>query len=429
MKSFIVRFIFLTQITTGMALAETPLFLAVGEAEVPPGVGALSEWPVVLDASSLRSADSINLNIPTYAQVVARESVELRGNGGYRWHGEVDGVFDVLLTSDGTYLHGRINSPTGDYAIRPYAGGHLLIKVDASSFPPPGEPVDPDMKKLTGAGASTKNAPPLPAQPALVSEYPFLDVMILYTPQARDGAGGDAQMRNFAQHQIDLHNLVVGNSLANSFTFRLRHVGLISAPDPADSQAMLFGLQGSPLVTEMRADYGIDTVMLVLETFTNPPSGQAFAQRYPHGPDFAPLAVGVVLRHWADIGYTIPHEGGHILGMEHDPDNAPPPSIASFPWSYGHKADPFNHQDSGFRTVMSYDGNCGNPCVQVPMYSNTYYQIMHPPYHGEFLGIPDERENARTAVVIGPSNAQFYPETDAILLSNFDDKFEITLIP
>lgn len=190
---------------------------------------------------------------------------------------------------------------------------------------------------------------------------------------------------------------------------------------------MLFGLRGSPLVPKLRTIYGIDTVMLVLEAFTHPPSGQAFAQRQP-GPGFAPSAVGVVLRQWSDVGYTFQHEGGHILGMEHDPDNAPPDQVSP-PWAYGHKADPFNHENSGFRTVMSYSGNCGNPCVSVPFYSHTYFQIVSPPYHGEFLGIPDERENSRVAWAIGPDNAQFYPETDAIPVSGFDDRFEIALLP
>lgn len=157
------------------------MFLAVGEAEVPPGVGALSEWPVVLDAASLRTADSIKLNIPGYGPSVVRESIELRTNGAYRWHGEVDEVFDVLLTSDGQYLHGRIRSPTGDYAIRPYAGGHLLVKVDADAFPPPGEPVTPEIEKVASTPVNNDFSPATP--PALAENNgPFLDVMVLYTP-------------------------------------------------------------------------------------------------------------------------------------------------------------------------------------------------------------------------------------------------------
>lgn len=404
---------------SGTAFAQTPLLLAIGEADVPPGVGALAQWPVVLDAASLRTADTLDLNIPGYPRTVARDSVELRANGGYRWHGKIDDLFDVLLTSDGTYVHGRVGSPTGEFVIRPLSVGHVLQQVDPSAEPPPGEPIDPKLK----TSPLILMPPPADAPKATQAIY-TIDVMVLYTPQAREEAGGDAQIRNFAQNMIDLHNQIFINSLVHDTEYRLRHVGLINAPDPGDSHILLDDLRQSSTVGKMRQIYGIDTVMLVVKSFTNPPSGSAYAQRQP-GPGFAPYSLGVVLHYWSEIGYTFQHEGGHILGMEHDPDDAPPPDQVSFPWSYGHKDQPMGFDGPGFRTVMAYDGNCGNPCIRVPFYSQVYFKVLTEPFFGAPMGIPDHAENTRTGYVIAPGNSQFYPETDAIFVDGFDDRIEL----
>jgi hypothetical protein len=280
--------------------------------------------------------------------------------------------------------------------------------------------VDPADVPLSVADSKQIPAPDSPA-PSLAGEAATIDLLILYTAEARTGAGGDAQIRNFAQHLVDQSNQIFENSFVPNVRYRLRHASLTTMLDSQPSNVQLSALSLRTGLQDTRVAYGADGVMLLTEVFSDWAAGIAFIQRNP-GPSFRPYALGIVSRHWAQWNPTFAREGGHILGMEHDLGNAGiAPELASFPWSFGHHtpylADP--SPKPGFYTVMAYYGNCGTPCTQVMFFSNPDV-ILTGPHGGLAAGIVDQRDNARTARLLGPGNSQFYPETDVLFVGRME---------
>jgi hypothetical protein len=89
------------------------------------------------------------------------------------------------------------------------------------------------------------------------------------------------------------------------------------------------------------------------------------------------------------LNTTFAHENGHILQMDHFPTQAS--GFSAYPdWSYGHQVE------GVFHTVMSY-GFCADLCPLIPNISNPNVS-----YLGNPTGIPDQRDNARTAVLTAP---------------------------
>lgn len=109
-----------------------------------PSPGALAEYPVTLDLASLREATVLDINIPDYHRAAIRDDFEARPGGGYRWHGRIDAVRDVLVTTDGRYAHITIDGiDEGRWTVRPFGDSHLLTVVDLSFPIPPDEVGDP----------------------------------------------------------------------------------------------------------------------------------------------------------------------------------------------------------------------------------------------------------------------------------------------
>lgn len=171
--------------------------------------------------------------------MVEREEFETRPGGGYRWYGRIDATNDILITSDGTLANIHIGGTDGRWVVRPLSGsGHLLVKVDPDLIIEPSEPlVPPDPEPLPEPPDASPEQPGQanqadpPENPAPQGGVATIDIMMMYTAEALAAAGGHAQMRNFAQHQIDLCNQVFANSLVANVRYRLRHVAHSTFPD------------------------------------------------------------------------------------------------------------------------------------------------------------------------------------------------------
>lgn len=405
----------------------TPLFQVLSDGLPAPGAPVIAEYLAQIDLASVREATALRINAPFHFGIAQRSRLETRPHGGFLWYGRTEAADEVLITADGTYLNALINGPTGRWVVKPMEQSHLLVRVDTMAEVPPDEVVDPNQPGATGhrhADPAHMAAPgttaPAPAPNGTVST---IDFMVLYTSEARAGAGGDAQIRNFAQHVIDQSNQGFENSQVDNVRYRLRHTSLSAIADNTLDWVALNALTHRSGLPHMRSKYGADTVILFVEDFSNYIAGRAFVQRFP-GPSFAPNALGVVSRGWSQWGNPVfTHEAGHILGMEHDPDNAGvTPAGASFPWSFGHRTPhtPGNPPpEPGFHTIMAYSGTCGTPCTRLLLFSNPDI-VLDAPYAGQPAGIADERDNARTARLLGPGNSQFYAETDTLFFSGLE---------
>jgi hypothetical protein len=377
-------------------------------------------FAVEVDPGAARNATALTIELPDGPVTFPRTAFEMRDNGGYRWHGRVDARNELLVTSDGRHASIHIRANGERWSTHPAAGGYRLMRTDMDATPPPDAVRQAPLAQLPAhtQGGGHWNPQPQEGEPVAI-----IDFWIMYTEGARDGAGGDEQIRNFAQHLIDVSNQAFENSHVDNVRYRLRHVSASTIADGQTAAATLDALYELPGLARAREAYGADTVILLTEQFTDWSAGMAYIQRTP-GPEFAPFALGVVSRYWTLNDPVFTHETGHILGMEHDPDSAAtPPGAGSFPWSFGHRTPAGEEPppDPGFYTIMSYHHiYCGTPCESLLMFSNPEV-VLAPEYGGQAAGVPDQRDNSRTARLLGAGNSAFYPETDAIFAAVFDD--------
>lgn len=319
--------------------------------------------------------DKIQVKLPDGPTIVmSLKNLERRGQGNVTWRGSVDGKADssVTLSLKNGFVAGTIRTVTDLYEIRPSEGKkHVVEKMNPALFPAESDPKYVKTSSDTLSAQSTVS--PTIGNDGVVQ----IDLLSVYTPQAKVAAGGDAQIDALIQAAVDNANTAFINSQINA------HYNLVATAEVAYTESGYTGtdlpwLQSSSVVAALRDQYAADMVSLIVQN-----GGNACGTGYlsPTDPRYAfqvsdmDCAVG---------NLTFAHEHGHNLGMAHDPDNAGGSGYQA--WSYGHLVT------GVFRTVMSYPGTCG--CTRIPYFSNPNVF-----YAGYSTGIADQRDNARTANV------------------------------
>lgn len=233
-----------------------------------------------------------------------------------------------------------------------------------------------------------------------------IDVMVVYTPQARDAAGGVAAIEATAQAAVDAMNMSFSNSNVGAEA-TLKYTGIVNYNDTGDSSADLSWVRNDSAVNLLRDNHGADMVSLLVESMSG--CGRGYVMTSP-GAGFAGSAFQVTKRSCAVGNLSFAHEFGHNMGLEHNPeDSGRTPAEASYPWSFAH------YHNGSYRTVMSYSSECTNGCSRRQYYSNPDIQ-----FNGLDTGIVDERDNARTLEQTTIIVADFRPSGDIL----FDDGFE-----
>jgi hypothetical protein len=233
-----------------------------------------------------------------------------------------------------------------------------------------------------------------------------IDVMGLYTPQARDAAGGVAAIEATIQAAVDNANTAFIDSDMTA-RFFLVHTALANHGDAGDLSADLAWLANDPAVAALRDTHGADLIGLLVQNGAGY-CGIGYVQRNP-GAGFASSAFQVTARSCAVGNLSYAHEHGHNMGFEHDPANGISPGSASYPWSFGH------YVDGSYRTVMSYSTECGLGCTRVAHFSNPDVQ-----HAGVPTGIANQRDNARTGDLTAPIIAAFRAVTAPIFTDGFE---------
>lgn len=363
---------FLLACAAPAALAQSPKRLLErmpGQPKQPRGasVAATRLELARVDAQAL-TADRIELTLFDDVRVTARRLSRSHARAGSTvWQGKLEAPDrgEVTLALVDGALAGSVTAGGRTFEIGFSADGlHEVREVDHSLFPTEDPPVDGlDLVSASGAATSTTTTS------GSGTGGGQIDVMVVWTPAARNAAGGTAAA---IQSLVDLAvaNANAAYAYSNiSTSLRLVYSGEVSyTENPSSLSTDLSRLSGTSdgyvdQVHSLRNQYGADIVTLV-------GSGYASAGYCGMGylmssvsTSFAGNAFNVVDQACAGGYLSYAHEVGHNQGLHHDPANAG--SSPSYPYAYGYQ-DPAGY----FRTVMSYGGA---PRVQQFSNPTVYY--------------------------------------------------------
>jgi hypothetical protein len=346
--------------------------------------------PVRVDPGHFWHGNAVSIEIPLPGLSVRanREWQQVRGPGDFSWAGKlVDGTGSALFTYRSGWLRGWIDSRQGTFLLEPRGGSYILIEIGDEAFAPClGGVTDVD----DGPAGFAVVLPPdsLRRQNGEIEEPsgPVIDVLVAYTEAALREAGGRAQMETAIQSMVDLTNLAFRNSEVKAM-LRLAGAFEVIAGDLRENtqREYLMVLGRDETVEKLREEGKADLVTLLLSRGEGENSscgvGNLLTAR---NRESGRAAFSVVKLSCAIGNLTFPHELGHNMGLEHDPENGRAPDSALTPFAFGHFVD------GEFRTVMSYASSCLRGCRRVPHFSNPGVT-----YNGHATGIEGERDNAR----------------------------------
>jgi len=331
----------------------------------------------------------LNLKLPDGRSIqLKRTSFENRGSGNGLWQGRVSDYADsqAILTINKGRLVGRISIDGEVFEIRPYRGQQYIVEqLDLTAFP------ECDSGWYDNSQTDIVSGP-IAEGVATASEGGTItiDLLSVYTPNARSNAGGTTAIETLIQAAVDNANISFVNSNMNA-RYRLVHMAEIDQPAQATTGDALSVVRNDANVAALRDQYGADMVSFIVDTPNS--CGTGYVQRTP-GASFESNAFQATDIDCAVGNLTFAHEHGHNMGMEHNPENSSVgsnPDSASYLWSFAH------YVNGSYRTLMSYSAPCSNGCSRVTQFSNPTVN-----YAGEPTGIAGERDNARTGDLTAP---------------------------
>lgn len=305
--------------------------------------------------------------------------LEQTGTGGYVLTGTVDGYTDssVVMAVEGEALSASISTPDGWYIVQPEEVGiHRIFQATADFGPGENDMLFPPVDAAAMAD---------PADVVIAGDDSGsqIDVLVVYSDDARSKVGGTSQIQSMINTGVANANLAYNNSLV------LQDMVLVHTAEVNVDESLYTVTYGSNVVM----DWG-----KVLDKLTNPSDGyldSVAALRNtvaadlvifvvndtafcglgwvlsPYGTYFEHYAYSMVSRNCL-TGFSLAHETGHNLGGHHNREAAGS-GTGAFPYSYGYH-DPA--PSCKFYTVMSYSmAGCSNT-LRIPYFSNpaVYYQ-------------------------------------------------------
>jgi hypothetical protein len=332
---------------------------------------------------------------------VVFDRLSIHGKNKFSWFGHLKGQpqEQMIISAVNGFYAGSLYTKAGVFEFSSMQQNHMRIaELATENFPDCQGGVQPDASILQ---ENNQQHTPQLLEGATVD----FDVMVLYTPQARAGAGGTAAIEATAQAAVDAMNLSFINSEVDAQA-TLSYTGLVNYSDSGEVGDDLSWVSSNNSVAQLRTAYGADMVALLVNTGG---CGVGFVMRNP-GPGFAGAAYQVTRRSCAVGNLTFAHEFGHNMGLEHNPENSSAtPVTASNPWSFGH------YHSGSYRTVMSYSSPCTGGCGRRQYFSNPDIQ-----FNSLDTGIEGLRDNARTLLQTTDIVAGFRPPANDTI---FEDGF------
>lgn len=311
----------------------------------------------------------------TYTAVLDRVTSELAGT--LSWIGHLEEIEDsrVTLVWGGGVLVGSVTEPGGSYRIQ-YSpeGVHVIEEVDLAALPNEGEPIQIQYSLPPGlqnvSASFDRLWQPGALEPiesitaAAADDGSTFDLLVVYSPAARNAAGGTTGIQNLIALGVSETNTAFANSAVIP-RLRLVHTAEVSYTESGTVQTDLARVQSPSdgyidVVHSLRNIYKADMVQLLVE-YPAGDCGVAYLMPGSNNRDFENRAFSVSRRICVSPNYTFGHELGHVMGCNHAPGDGT--GTGAFSYSFGYK-DPGRN----FRTIMAYD--CSTYCPRVLRWSN-----------------------------------------------------------
>jgi uncharacterized delta-60 repeat protein len=200
-------------------------------------------------------------------------------------------------------------------------------------------------------------------------EPTIIEVLLLYTPQAVIGAGGENILRQQMLDNIDNGNRYFTRSLIN-VQLRPVYIGLMNYTETGsmylDGMRLVGASNGLEKSRTLRNDYKADITVFVTELEDNGIGGDSWSIPPPTGGGDA-NAFCLVRRVHLHFPLVMIHEIGHLLGCDHSRENSTYPLTdpfykARFPYIFGHR---FQIEGVGYADIMTYP-----PAVHMLLFGN-----------------------------------------------------------
>ncbi|MCB0352031.1 MAG: hypothetical protein KDD64_00850 [Bdellovibrionales bacterium] len=389
LKGFLV--ILFSSVSVG--LAESPsLFDTPGVVSRALSTSTSKPWErsktgVVLRRSALNSS-SFRVTLPNGTPATAvQSSTRAKDEGEYSTsttsgsmtneQGEVVGSFTVSRTiniTTGEEATNAIFQPDkGDfYVLEASSQGATLTTVDPEAYPDCGE--EHDTQPFLRV-----NHPPV--YPALRSApATMIDVMVVYTADARDEMGGESEILALINQAVERANLSYQNSGMN-LSINLVHTEEVNYDEESGSFSdNLSFVRNDEEIAALRDKYGADMVSL-FRSSSSSICGIGYRPYSDYLLSLDSFAFTVVSVSCASGYLSFAHELGHNFGAHHDEANAG----SSTPFAeYGYGSRWTGSDSQQYRSVMSY-----SPGTRVPYFSNPEVEHL-----GSKTGDADAANNA-----------------------------------
>lgn len=294
----------------------------------------------------------------------------------------------VMVSRDGA-LQATFQVDAGVFEVRFSGSGHTIVEIDQSGYPESAPPVIPERTE----SQETRESEAVPA----ADSGSEIDVLAVYTPAARNDAGGTSGIQLLIQQSI----LSTNNGYANSGVVqRVNLVGMREvsynefvpgASDPDRWYYALYRLTSgywngveSPnnYLADARAyreQYGADLVVMVTDLTYYCGLGWLGG-----GPGDAAIGYSVVQTDCiGSSDYSFQHEMGHNMGACHDWANTSS-DTEEYCWeNYSHG---YQQYAGNFYTVMAYSPGYG--FTRINRWSNPNLS-----YNGYLTGVPLNQSN------------------------------------
>jgi hypothetical protein len=380
--SFFIALLLATQLTPTAAGIENgekePLFCPAAGQSARTDPTITRTRPATVNRELLEGlgvGDAVMLNLfDGVAWTAVFDRVPSGRTGARTWSGHLEGVehSQVTLVEWKEVFAGDIALPGAAYQVRHDGHGvYAIHQVDQSAFPPEAEPIS---VRSSPQVAEARVAAPSADTGAVI------DVLVVYTAEARQAAGGTAEMEALINLAVAEANASYTNSLISQ-RLQLVYMDEVAYSEGELDWYLALDRLRTPAdgyldrVHTLRDALCADNVVLLVADGTY--CGLAYMMDSVES-SFESWAFSLVSLGCATGYYSFAHELGHNMAAHHD-------------WYVNSSTLPFPHNhgyvqvEGGWRTIMSYNTECdyhGIYCARLPYWSNP--DLL---YGGEPMGV------------------------------------------